>query len=61
MSLYGLARCPMPVYGHIWFCMALNGLTQLCTIFVLVVVLYVPEIPPKVTGLVTLSGGGVGV
>ena len=27
----------------------------------LIVVLYVPEIPPKVNGFVTLSGGGVGV
>ena len=27
----------------------------------LIVVLFVPEIPPKVNGFVTLSGGGVGV
>ena len=27
----------------------------------LIVVLYVPEIPPKVNGFVTPSGGGVGV
>ena len=27
----------------------------------LIVVLYVPKIPPKVNGFVTLSGGGVGV
>ena len=27
----------MPVYGHVWFCMGLNDLTQLCTIFVLVI------------------------
>ena len=26
-----------------------------------IVVFYVPEIPPKVNGFVTLSGGGVGV
>ena len=27
----------------------------------LIVILYVPEIPPKVNAFVTLSGGGVGV
>ena len=26
----------MVLYGHVWFCVALNGFTQLCTIFVLV-------------------------
>ena len=36
MSLYGLASSPMPMYGHVWVLIALNDLTQLCTIFVLV-------------------------
>ena len=36
MSLYNIVRSPMLLYGHIWFCMVLNGLMQLFTIFVLV-------------------------
>ena len=40
----------MVLYGHLWFCMALNGLTQLCTVFVLVFKLRLGAFIPRSVG-----------